>query len=160
VEQVSLPHLIDQSLLLFRPLLQEHGILGHTHFAPDLLPVLGDAVHLQEAINNIIDYAIVAMPDGGQLTIQAKNTQNMVEAGQEVILEIHDSGPGIPREHREKIFEPFFTTTSLGSGTGLGLAITTEIIQLHRGHITVHSDEGSGTRFLIRLPAWRTSDHA
>jgi signal transduction histidine kinase len=78
----------------------------------------------------------------------------------EVILEIHDSGPGIPREHREKIFEPFFTTKSLGSGTGLGLAITTEIIQLHKGHMTVHSEEGLGTRFLIRLPAWRTSDHA
>jgi signal transduction histidine kinase len=85
VEQVSLPHLIDQSLLLFRPLLQEHGILGHTHFAPDLLPVQGDAFHLQEAINNIIDNAIDAMPDGGQLTIQAKNTENRVEAGQEVI---------------------------------------------------------------------------
>jgi len=160
VEQVSVPHLIDQSLLLFRPLLQEHGIQGLTHFAPDLFPVQGDAFHLQEAINNIIDNAIDAMPDGGQLTIQARNAENTPQTGPEVILDIHDSGPGIPREHQEKIFEPFFTTKSLGSGTGLGLAITTEIIQLHKGHITVHSEEGRGTRFLIRLPALRTSDHA
>ena len=160
IEQVSLPHLIDQSLLLFRPLLQEHGIHAQTHFAPDLLPVQGDAFHLQEAINNIIDNAIDAMPDGGQLTFQTKNTEDSHETGPEVMLEIHDSGPGIPQANREKIFEPFFTTKSLGSGTGLGLAITTEIIQLHKGHIAMHSEEGHGTRFLIRLPAWRTSDHA
>lgn len=160
VEQVSLPHLIDQSLLLFRPLLQEHRIQGLTRFSPDLLPVQGDAFQLQEAMNNIIDNAIDAMPDGGQLTIQAKNAEDSPQGGPEVIVEIHDTGPGIPREHREKIFEPFFTTKSVGSGTGLGLAITTEIIQLHKGHITVHSENGRGTRFLMRLPAWRTSDHA
>lgn len=159
VEQVSLPHLIDQSLLLFRPLLQEHRIHAHTHFAADLLMVKGDAFHLQEAINNIIDNAIDAMPTGGQLTIQAQNAEDISHTGSEVILEIHDSGPGIPQAHREKIFEPFFTTKSLGSGTGLGLAITTEIIQLHKGHVTVQSEEGHGTRFLIRLPAWRTIDH-
>lgn len=160
VEQVSLPQLIDQSLLLFRPLLQEHGIQGLTHFAPDLLPVQGDAFHLQEAINNIIDNAIDAMPNGGQLTIQARNAEDVPQAGPEVMVDIQDSGPGIPPEYTEKIFEPFFTTKSVGSGTGLGLAITTEIIQLHKGHITVHSKEGQGTRFLIRLPAWRTSNHA
>lgn len=159
VEQVALPHLIDQSLLLFRPLLQEHAIHGLTHFAPDLLPVQADAFHLQEAINNIIDNAIDAMPNGGQLTIQAQNVDDSAHAGTEVLVEILDTGPGIPPAHREKIFEPFFTTKSLGSGTGLGLAITTEIIQLHKGHITVLSEEGQGTRFLIRLPAWRTSDH-
>jgi signal transduction histidine kinase len=93
------------------------------------------------------------------LTIQAKNAEDTPLANTEVILEIHDSGPGIPKEHREKIFEPFFTTKSLGSGTGLGLAITTEIIQLHKGHITVHSEEGQGTRFLMRLPAWRITDY-
>lgn len=160
VEQVFLPQLIDQSLLLFRPLLQEHGIQALTHFSPDLYSVQGDAFHLQEAINNLIDNAIDAMPDGGQLTIQARNAEDSPQAGPEVIVDIHDSGPGIPREHIEKIFDPFFTTKSVGSGTGLGLAITTEIIQLHKGHITVHSEEGQGTRFLIRLPAWRTSDHA
>jgi two-component system NtrC family sensor kinase len=160
VEEVSLPHLVDQSLILFRPLLQEHGIQGLTHFAPDLHPVQGDTLHLQEAINNIIDNAIDAMPDGGQLTIQARNAEDTPQPDTDVILEIHDSGPGIPQEHTEKIFEPFFTTKSLGSGTGLGLAITTEIIQLHKGHITVHSEEGRGTRFRIRLPAWRTSEYA
>jgi two-component system, NtrC family, sensor kinase len=160
VDEVSLPHLIDQSLLLFRPLLQEHGIHGHTLFAPDLLPVQGDALHLQEAINNIIDNAIDAMPDGGQLTIQAQNVDDSPDGGSEVIIEIQDSGPGIPPTHIEKIFDPFFTTKSLGSGTGLGLAITTEIIQLHKGHISVLSEEGRGTRFLLRLPAWRTLHHA
>jgi signal transduction histidine kinase len=160
VEEVFLPHLVDQSLLLFRPLLQEHGIHGLTHFAPDLHPVQGDALHLQEAINNIIDNAIDAMPNGGQLTIQAKNAEDTSQLDTDVILEIHDTGPGIPQAHREKIFEPFFTTKSMGSGTGLGLAITTEIIQLHKGHITLDSEEGRGTRFLIRLPAWETSEHA
>ncbi|MGD9849973.1 MAG: ATP-binding protein [Nitrospirales bacterium] len=154
-EPVSLPQLLEQCILLFRPLLQDHGIQWTMTFSPDVHLVQGDAFHLQEAINNIIDNAIDAMPHGGMLTIQAANEAESGPHHTEVCLTIQDTGIGIPGEKTERIFEPFFTTKSVGSGTGLGLAITTEIIQLHKGSIAVTSTEGLGTTFLLRLPAWK-----
>jgi len=154
-EAVSLPHLLDQCILLFRPLLQDHGIQLAMTFPPDLPLVQGDAFHLQEAINNVIDNAIDAMPHGGMLTIQGILDIEPGTPHPEVCLTIHDTGPGIPEDTKERIFEPFFTTKSVGSGTGLGLAITTEIIQLHKGSLAVTSTEGQGTTFFLRLPVWK-----
>lgn len=155
-EPVSLPQLLEQCLLLFRPLLQDHQIQWTATFSPDIHLVQGDAFHLQEAINNLIDNAIDAMPHGGMLTIRGENETGPGTPHQpDVCLTIQDTGIGIPGEKTERIFEPFFTTKSVGSGTGLGLAITTEIIQLHKGSIAVMSTEGQGTTFLLRLPAWK-----
>ncbi|MCA9474537.1 MAG: HAMP domain-containing protein, partial [Nitrospira sp.] len=150
-EPVSLQTLLEQCILLFRPLLQDHGIQWTLNFPPDLPLIQGDAFHLQEAINNIIDNAIDAMPHGGMLTIQAFHEPESDSASPDVCLTIHDTGIGLPQDTIERIFEPFFTTKSVGSGTGLGLAITTEIIQLHKGSITAASVEGQGTTFSLRL---------
>ncbi|HEX7416198.1 MAG TPA: ATP-binding protein, partial [Smithellaceae bacterium] len=65
---------------------------------------------------------------------------------------ISDTGCGIPQESLSKIFEPFFTTKDVGKGTGLGLSITYEIIQRHKGDITVKSKVGRGTTFTVRIP--------
>ena len=79
------------------------------------------------------------------------------EASQEMIddlVEIHirDTGTGIPREDYERIFEPFFTTKAAGEGTGLGLAISRDIVLKHEGQISVHSDPGKFTEFVVALP--------
>ncbi len=69
-----------------------------------------------------------------------------------IVLEISDTGPGIPDSIKEKVFDPFFTTKEVGRGTGLGLSITMSIIQDHGGHIHVRTNEAGGTTFIIRLP--------
>lgn len=158
-EPVSLANLLGQCILLFKPLLQEHGIQLTTSFAPDLHPVQGDPFHLQEAINNLIDNAIDAMPNGGTLTLEARHEPNPTQSLSEVVLTVQDTGQGIPHEQKEKIFQPFFTTKTLGAGTGLGLAITTEIIQLHKGTLSVISTEGQGTTFILRLPVWKGNEY-
>jgi len=69
-----------------------------------------------------------------------------------LILEVIDSGPGIPKKIIKNIFDPFFTTKPVNEGTGLGLSISYSIIQKHKGELSVSSDEKSGTTFIIRLP--------
>ena len=63
-----------------------------------------------------------------------------------------DNGPGIPEDIREKIFEPFFTTKPAGKGTGLGLSVTYGIIKDHKGEITIESELGTGTAFVMKFP--------
>ena len=76
----------------------------------------------------------------------------MDEVEHQVRLEVEDNGPGIPPEIITSIFDPYFTTKDVGQGSGLGLAITHEIITKHGGDISVESEPGKGTKFIITLP--------
>jgi signal transduction histidine kinase len=69
-----------------------------------------------------------------------------------VIVDVSDTGTGIPEQNIKKIFDPFFTTKDIGKGTGLGLAVTYGIIQEHGGRIFVDCDAGKGTHFRVKLP--------
>ena len=101
---------------------------------------------LQQVFLNLFLNARDAMPKGGWLTIATRE-----EAGGAVV-EIADTGSGIPAELLSRIYDPFFTTKEIGKGTGLGLSITYGIVQEHGGTITCDSQVGQGTRFTIRLP--------
>jgi two-component system NtrC family sensor kinase len=115
---------------------------------PDTLPpVSGDAVQLQQAIIALGTNALDAMPDGGVLAISARET------GGQILVEISDTGVGIPAKNITKIFEPFFTTKEVGRGTGLGLAVCYGILTEHGGSLDVQSTVGAGTTFTITLPA-------
>jgi signal transduction histidine kinase len=81
-----------------------------------------------------------------ELTIKLKGDEEFA------VIEITDSGCGIPKENFSKIFTPFFTTKKIGKGTGLGLAISYGIVKMHRGHITLNSEPGKGTTFKIKIP--------
>ncbi|HXK45100.1 MAG TPA: HAMP domain-containing sensor histidine kinase, partial [bacterium] len=107
--------------------------------------VWGNRESLYNALMNILDNAIRAMPDGGKLNISCMIEDDMVR------IEISDTGVGIPEENLEKIFEPFFTTDKK-KGTGIGLALTKKIIESHNGNIQVNSKIGAGTTFVIKLP--------
>jgi signal transduction histidine kinase len=101
---------------------------------------------LNQVWTNLIDNAVQAMPDGGTLTIRTQLEQD------DVLVEIGDTGTGIPQELQERIFEPFFTTKPVGEGTGLGLDISYRVIaQRHGGDLRVRSVPGD-TRFQVRLP--------
>jgi PAS domain S-box-containing protein len=125
-------------------------------------PVLGDATQLKQVLVNLCINARDAMPAGGSITIRARNvllnesdavTLREVKPGAHVLIEVSDTGTGMPSGVIEKIFDPFFTTKELGKGTGLGLAAVRGIVKGHRGTISVESRPEQGSTFRIYLPA-------
>jgi signal transduction histidine kinase len=102
---------------------------------------------MKQVLLNIAINACEAMPGGGTLSFAAARG----EAG-DVVFTIGDTGSGIPKENMSKLFTPFFTTKQIGKGTGLGLPIAYGIVKMHRGSITVRSDMGKGTTFIIAIP--------
>lgn len=155
-EPVSIPQCLDQTLQLFLPIFDKQSILLSTHYQASLPLACADFLQLQDAVNNLIDNAIDAMPHGGQLKVSAwsQDSQGSVVHEPGICIEIHDTGTGIPPDCLESIFQTFFTTKDFGEGTGLGLAIASEIVQQHHGNISVESIEGKGTKFFLWLPAW------
>ncbi|MHC4542964.1 MAG: cache domain-containing protein [Planctomycetota bacterium] len=119
-----------------------------THLAPELPNIRGDSDKLQQVFVNIIVNALQSMPEGGELTVGTRLSENR----KFVEVEISDTGCGIPQEHLSKLFDPFFSTKSTGEGTGLGLSVTLGIVQRHNGNIDVESKVGEGSTFIIRLP--------
>jgi len=111
---------------------------------PGLPQIQADETQLQQVFSNIIVNAIQAMPGGGRLTISAKML------GEFISLDFADTGEGISKENLGKIFEPLFSTRT--QGTGLGLTVCQDIIEAHKGNISVESEKGKGTKFTIKLP--------
>jgi signal transduction histidine kinase len=101
---------------------------------------------LNQVWTNLIDNAADAMKDGGKLRLSTAH-----DGPGFVVVDIQDSGPGIPAPIQQKIFDPFFTTKSVGEGTGLGLDTVMRIVRKHRGNITVDSKPGE-THFRVRMP--------
>lgn len=122
------------------------GVAIELDIPPELKLVTGNVSKLQQAVINLAVNAIDAMPQGGTLTLRARNN------GKYVVVEIKDTGTGIAPEHLPRIFDPFFTTKEVGRGTGLGLAVCYGIISDHHGKLEVQSTQGLGTTFTISLP--------
>ena len=120
--------------------------------AEDLPNVSADEGQLQQAVVALATNAIDAMPDGGTLTLRA------LRRGPVVLIEVSDTGIGIPPENLTKIFDPFFTTKDVGHGTGLGLAVCYGILSEHGGRLDVRSSAGSGTTFTITMPVASVSE--
>jgi signal transduction histidine kinase len=104
---------------------------------------------VRQAVLNVIVNALQAMPEGGRLTVRTRAEDD------EAVLEIEDTGAGIPDEVRARIFEPFFTTKA--SGTGLGLAVVRRIVEGHGGTVVVRSGAGGGTVFGLKFPLGRAA---
>jgi len=119
-----------------------------SRLADDLPPVLGDARQLQQVCLNLVTNAAQAMGSrgGGMLTIVTR------AEGRDAVLEVCDTGPGIPEDVRARIFEPFFTTKAEGEGTGLGLSVSYGIVGSHGGTIAVASSSAAGTTFRVTIP--------
>ncbi len=133
--------------------LVEHQALFHnievvTHFQEDLPMPIIDAAQVERVFINMIVNAAEAMEGSGHLNISTRYSirRDSIE------IAFSDTGPGISEKNIKKIFDPFFTTKDVGHGTGLGLAISYGIVTGHKGTITVESEVGSGTTFIVALP--------
>ena len=128
---------------------------------PQVWPVNVDPSQLGASLINIVNNARDAMPNGGILTIATSNSeldedytsaQADVAPGSYVLIEVSDTGSGIPKELLDHIFDPFFTTKEQGKGTGLGLSMVFGFIKQSAGHVSVYSELGHGTTFRLYLP--------
>jgi len=145
--EVNLNEIIDRDVMLV-----QHGAdLGDVEIdidLPDDLPPLhADRGQIQQLLLVLFMNAIEAMPNGGRLTIAARQG-----AEDDVVLTVTDTGCGIPPEQHTAVFEPFFTTKEEGKGVGLGLAVAYGIVERHGGRIELASTPGEGTTFTIHLP--------
>jgi CheY-like chemotaxis protein len=162
----------QRTAIRLRPLLNElEGIISPTfprnirivtEVAPALWPITADASQLHQVLLNLVVNARDAMPQGGTLTMSATNV--VIDAqfagmtrdarpGGYVLLQVTDTGIGIPPALRERIFDPYFTTKKPGQGTGIGLATVHTIVSNHGGFLEVESEVGKGTTFRIYLPS-------
>ena len=145
VQSVDVREGLNDTLVMLSSKLRE-GIKVDLDFAENLPRIQGYGSELNQVWTNLIDNAISAMSGKGALELRA------YEDDDGVVVEVADSGPGIPVEAQEKIFDPFYTTKAPGEGTGLGLNISHGIIvEKHGGQISVNSKPGA-TRFIVKLP--------
>ena len=158
---------VEQALKLVQyPL--ERGKVRIVKELSEALPRLSlDVVKVEQVFINMMMNALDAMPEGGTLTIRTLRRQltatetgvgfrrsGPLRAGQSAVLvEIADTGNGIPEEHLARIFDPFFTTKAAGKGTGLGLAVSKSIVAIHGGTIWMNNRPEGGTAATVVLPS-------
>ncbi len=136
---------ISSTITMLNHKIKKKKIDIESNFAEDLKEANIMVSEINQVWTNLLDNAIDALPDQGQITINGYNNQNCVT------IEIIDNGVGIPKENLNRIFDPFFTTKGIGEGTGMGLEVVYRIIHQHNGDIHVTSKPGE-TKFKIDLP--------
>jgi signal transduction histidine kinase len=141
--EVDVPAGLDATLQMFRSRMEHIEI--ERDYQPNLPRISAYGGELNQVWTALIENALDALGDQGRLRIASRMEADML------LVEIWDTGPGIPAELQERIFEPFFTTKAPGRGLGLGLDYAMRIVRKHRGHLGVKSQPGS-TCFRVRLP--------
>jgi signal transduction histidine kinase len=144
-----LPRLVEQLLPAVAEPVRERRIDLRVELPPDLPEVRVDPMQLEQAILEIVSNAVDAMPNGGTLRLRAHALNGGPEPGT-VVVEVADSGPGIPEQVLPSVCEPFFTTRA--EGTGLGLAIAKRYVEQNGGRLEIESRPGAGTVVRLRLP--------
>jgi len=147
VEEFDINTLIARHLEWHRGRVKELGVQIVTQFAPDIPPRAALAMELEEVLRHVITNALDAMnKGGGTLTVKTRAETDLV------IVEIEDTGRGIPAEVRPHVFEPFYSTKEIGLGHGLGLSIAQSIMLHLGGDIDIESEEHKGTRVTLKIP--------
>ncbi len=150
MERVEMGLLLEAAVQRFTPQSKQAGVelVSDVGSLPE---VIGDGDRLAQVFNNLIDNALKHTPAGGQVQIDSQLE------GDEVLIVVRDTGPGIPQDELSRIFERFYQLDKSrkggpAHGSGLGLAIANQIVRAHGGTITVKSILGAGSEFIVRLP--------
>jgi two-component system NtrC family sensor kinase len=147
IREVQLNEVVDEVIGLTSQKTRYANVHIETELSPDMPPIQASPSELQQVLLNLVNNAIDAIErPGGTVTVTTRS------AGDEVVLEVRDTGKGIPEANLERIFDPFFTTKPVGQGTGLGLPICYGIIEKMGGRITVESEIEKGTTFTVFMP--------
>ena len=151
--EVVINKLLNDTLQLLEPQLRKSNIEIVKDYAEKPPSINGSSGKLQQVFTNLILNARDAMFSGGVITLRTFASDD-----DGVVVEVSDTGEGIPAENLKKVFDPFFTTKGVGNGTGLGLAVTYGIVQEHSGTIEALSHEGEGATFRLVFPTAQKSD--
>jgi signal transduction histidine kinase len=157
VDQANVPKVVDikqglaDTVTVLRAKARSKGVSVNLAVEPDLPAVEGFGGELNQVWLNLIDNALDAVAERGQVEVAAGRM------GPSLVVRVIDDGPGIPAEIQDQIFDPFFTTKPVGSGTGLGLDIAQRLVRRHEGEISVESRPGR-TEFRVTLPSGRSAE--
>ena len=143
IQEVDVPQSLENTLAMLASRLRKVKVVRE--YEPNLPCVSAYGRELNQVWTALIENALDAVQDEGEIKLMVRT------AGDMLLIEIWDDGPGIPVELQARIFEPFFTTKAPGSGLGLGLDVVNRIVRMHRGFVTVQSKPGE-TCFQVRLP--------
>lgn len=151
VEPIDLNALVEQVLSEFALIAEEAKVQVIKSYDENLPNVQLDAALMRQTLFNFVQNSIQAMPKGGSIYITTL-VEQIDPNTRDVVIEIRDTGIGIPEEIQEQIYDAYFTTKDSTGGIGLGLAVSHQIITAHKGKIEVRSKMGMGTVFKISLP--------
>jgi len=150
--EVDINRIIQDVLSLMEKQITLKGVKIEKALSPNIPLFRGNETQLAQVMMNIIQNGAQAIDGSGTVTVKTRS----LDTGETVLVEISDTGRGIPKEYRDRIFEPFFTTRE--EGTGLGLSVALGIIKNHGGRIAVESQERLGTTFTLSFPVARSDE--
>ena len=167
LQPANMNDILETSLGLVKNHLENKNIEISFEIKPGIPKVLVDKNRLEQVFINLLLNAIQAMPNGGKIAIRSYDQQlERIKHGigrrenddfqigdRVVIVDIEDTGTGIPADNLRKVFDPFFTTKSPNGGHGLGLPVTQSIVNMHKGLIEIESQLGKGTKAIVTLRA-------
>ncbi len=148
-QSFNINRLVDEAMMTIRPIAREHNIELITEYTNEDIDCFGDNELLYHALINLVTNAIKYSNPGGKVSIKSSENDKMV------VIQITDNGIGIPQKHLSRIFDKFYRVPGSTNikGTGLGLNLTKRVVEeIHKGFITVASEEGQGSVFTISLP--------
>jgi signal transduction histidine kinase len=145
-ETVDMAQVVGRAVEELRPQAEETGLTLEREHVGTRFDCVGDEDRLLQVVVNLVANAVRFTPRGGRVAVR------LVDAGEELEVQVEDSGVGIPAAALPHIFDSWRQAHRDRGGTGLGLAVVRGIVQAHRGGVTVESHEGKGSRFSVLLP--------
>jgi signal transduction histidine kinase len=150
---VDLPDIVRDVVEDYRAAVESAGLSLETVLGDDLTPVVTDGRRVREVLGNLLSNAIKYTPRGGRVRIVADTRQRESDGGAFIVLQVQDTGPGIPAEEQERIFEEFQRLDQESApGAGVGLSISRRMARLLGGDLTVESRQGEGATFMLWIP--------